>query len=146
MLYLHCSSPEASPKAISRRTSYLRARLEFLRYPQFIPWLFNANVVRASTRSYSGFTLIMGRSHGFGSMACNFSPSLDSLSLRLRSRLTSLHTYNSPVRSTKSTRSSGYPDSHCLWAYGFRFFFTPLPGFFSPFPHGTIRYRSLRSI
>ena len=34
-------SIEASPKAISRRTSYLRVRLEFLRYPQFIPTLFN---------------------------------------------------------------------------------------------------------
>ena len=28
---------EASPKAISGRTSYLRVRLEFLRYPQLIP-------------------------------------------------------------------------------------------------------------
>ena len=28
---------EASPKAISERTSYLRVRLEFLRYPQVIP-------------------------------------------------------------------------------------------------------------
>ena len=27
--------------------------------------------------------------------------------------------------------------SHCLYASGFRFYFTPLPGFFSPFPHGT---------
>ena len=32
---------EASPKAISRRTSYLRVRLEFLPYPQFMPTLFN---------------------------------------------------------------------------------------------------------
>ena len=28
-------------------------------------------------------------------------------------------------------------DSHCLYACGFRIYFTPLPGFFSPFPHGT---------
>ena|SRR5581483_2091443 len=27
--------------------------------------------------------------------------------------------------------------SHCLYACGFRVYFTPLPGFFSPFPHGT---------
>ena len=27
--------------------------------------------------------------------------------------------------------------SHCLYACGFRICFTPLPGFFSPFPHGT---------
>ena len=31
----------ASPKAISVRTSYLRVRLEFLRYPQVIPDFFN---------------------------------------------------------------------------------------------------------
>ncbi len=28
-------------------------------------------------------------------------------------------------------------DSHCLYACGFRIYCTPLPGFFSPFPHGT---------
>ena len=33
-------SVEASPKAISRRTSYLRVRLEFLHYPHLIPTLF----------------------------------------------------------------------------------------------------------
>ena len=43
MLYPHISSLKASPKAISRRTSYLRVRLEFLRYPQFIRCLFNDN-------------------------------------------------------------------------------------------------------
>ena len=41
MLYLHISSPVASPKAISRRTSYLRVRLEFLPYPHLIATLFN---------------------------------------------------------------------------------------------------------
>ena len=34
-------STKASPKAISRRTSYLRVRLEFLPYPQLIATLFN---------------------------------------------------------------------------------------------------------
>ena len=37
-------SHEASPKAISRRTSYLRVRLEFLPYPQLITTLFNGCV------------------------------------------------------------------------------------------------------
>ena len=32
---------KASPKAISGRTSYIRVRLEFLRYPHVIPTLFN---------------------------------------------------------------------------------------------------------
>ena len=34
-------SYEASPKAISSRTSYLRVRLEFLPYPHLMPTLFN---------------------------------------------------------------------------------------------------------
>ena len=37
-------SYEASPKAISRRTSYLRVRLEFLPYPHLITTLFNGCV------------------------------------------------------------------------------------------------------
>ena len=41
MLYLQDPSSDASPKAISGRTSYLRVRLEFLRYPHLIPTLFN---------------------------------------------------------------------------------------------------------
>ena len=41
MLYLRKTCCEASPKAISGRTSYLRVRLEFLRYPQVIPTFFN---------------------------------------------------------------------------------------------------------
>ena len=49
---------EASPKAISRRTSYLRVRLEFLPYPHLIATLFNG---------YGNFNLDMGRSPGFGS-------------------------------------------------------------------------------
>ncbi len=41
VLYLQRLLPEASPKAISGRTSYLRVRLEFLPYPQLIRRLFN---------------------------------------------------------------------------------------------------------
>ena len=41
MLYLLQTHLKASPKAISRRTSYLRVRLEFLPYPQLIATLFN---------------------------------------------------------------------------------------------------------
>ena len=52
---------EANPKAISRRTSYLRFRLEFLRYPQVITYYFNRSVfgpprcvTTASTCSWIG--------------------------------------------------------------------------------------------
>ena len=39
--YLRQTRYEASPKAISGRTSYLRVRLEFLPYPHLMPTLFN---------------------------------------------------------------------------------------------------------
>ena len=64
---------EASPKAISRRTSYLRVRLEFLRYPQVIPAFFNRRLVRSSMKFYFHFNLPMDRSPGFGSASCNSS-------------------------------------------------------------------------
>ena len=54
-------------------------------------------------------------------------------------------TGNSPDRSTKSTPSSGHvSESDSLETQGFRFFFTPLPGSFSPFLHSTVHYRSIR--
>ena len=72
MLYRLRLLPEASPKAISRRTSYIRARLEFLRYPQVIPALFSGRLVRSSMKLYLHFNLPMDRSPGFGSASCNF--------------------------------------------------------------------------
>ena len=41
---------EASPKAISERTSYLQVRLEFLRYPHLIPALFNVRGIKTSSK------------------------------------------------------------------------------------------------
>ena len=43
VLYLQDSCREASPKAISERTSYLQVRLEFHPYPQLIRSLFNVS-------------------------------------------------------------------------------------------------------
>ena len=65
---------EASPKAISRRTSYLRVRLEFLPYPQVTPAFFNRRLVRSSMELYLHFNLLMDRSPGFGSTSCNYRP------------------------------------------------------------------------
>ena len=103
--------------------------------------------VRTSTGFYSRFILAMGRSPGFGS-ACTdsyrplktwFPFGSGPLVLNLAS------TGNSPDRSTKSTLSTGHVSvSNSLKTQGFRFSFTPLPGFFSPFLHSTMRYRSLR--
>ena len=74
----------ASPKAISGRTSYIRVRLEFLRYPQVIPGLFNERgcgpplrLTATSACSWIGHPVS-------GLMHVTQSPSSDSLSLRLR--------------------------------------------------------------
>ena len=98
-------SHEASPKAISRRTSYLRVRLEFLPYPHLIPTLFNGcgfgpPLPFTATSSWtwidhpvSGLLRLTGRPiktwFPFGSTP---------VVLNLASRR------NSPDRSTKSTR------------------------------------------
>ena len=128
---------DASPKAISRRTSYLRVRLEFLRYPHLIHHLFNGGWFGPP----SGFTLtstwtwighpVSGPMHatiravntrfpfGFGPEALN------------------LATYiRSPDRSTKSTISH-FDVLYVLVGTRFQVLFTPLPGFFSPFLHST---------
>ena len=96
---------KASPKAISERTSYLRVRLEFLRYPHLITTLFNGCVFGpplpfTATSSWtwidhpvSGLLRLTGRPiktwFPFGSTP---------IVLNLASRR------NSPDRSTKSTR------------------------------------------
>ena len=74
----------ASPKAISGRTSYLRVRLEFLRYPQVIPGFFNRRgcgpprcLTTASACSWIGHPVS-------GLMQVTQSPYSDSLSLRLQ--------------------------------------------------------------
>ena len=76
-------SYEASPKAISERTSYLRVRLEFLRYPHLIRYHFNGSrfgppwsFTSTSTWTWVGHP-VSGRIH------LTLSPSSDSLSLRL---------------------------------------------------------------
>ena len=52
---------------------------------------------------------------------------------------------NSPDHSTKGTISH-FDVLYVLVGTGFQVLFTPLPGFFSPFLHSTLRYRSLGSI
>ena len=97
---------DASPKAISERTSYLQVRLEFLRYPQVIQALFNVpwfgppvSFTSPSPCSWVGHLVSGLQQH-------TNSPISDSLSLRLRSFHLNLAWYrNSPVHSTKGTLS-----------------------------------------
>src|SRR6202011_4502050 len=99
--------------------------------------------VRASTRSYPRFTLAMGRSLRFGSTTHHYTPSRGYALFRLAFAaatppgLTSRHVGDSQAHSSKGTPSHHKGCSDGLWAHGFRYSFTPLPGYFSPFPHGT---------
>ena len=137
---------KASPKAISGRTSYIRVRLEFLRYPQVIRQLFNGGrfgppvgFTPPSTCSWIGHPvsgLLHATSRTFHPrFPFGFVPSVLNLAAY----------NNSPDRSTKSTTS--HLNVLCVLVnIRFQVLFTPLPGFFSPIPHGTILYRSSGSI
>ena len=98
-------SNEASPKTISRRTSYLRVRLEFLPYPHLLPTLFNGcgfgppfTFTQTSTWTWidhpvSGLLMLTLRPVQTWSPFGSASGMLNLAS-----------TSNSPDRSTKSTR------------------------------------------
>ena len=84
-------TPKASPKAISGRTSYLRVRLEFLRYPHLIPALFNVRgfgppvgITPPSPWTWVDHTVS-------GLRPRTIAPYSDSLSLRLRLFNLTLH-------------------------------------------------------
>ena len=139
-------SHEASPKAISRRTSYIPVRLEFLRYPQVIhhhcnggwfgpPWGFTPT----STCSCVGHP-VSGLWH------TTYRPCQTRSRFGFRPQVLNHAAYhNSPDHSTKGTISH-IDVLYVLVSTEFQVLFTPLPGFFSPFLHSTIRYRSLSSI
>ena len=102
-------SHEASPKAISRRTSYLRVRLEFLPYPHLIATLFNGCAFGPPLplTAASAWTWIDHPVSGLHWLTlrpvktwfpCGSAP----LALNLARQ------HNSPDRSTKSTRSRPY--------------------------------------
>ena len=98
---------------------------------------FQPTCVRPSTGSYPRFSLPTDSSPGFASAARDSSRPVKarfrfgSLSVNLapRQRLAGSF-YKRHAVTTKSC-------SDCSWAHGFRYCFTPLPGCFSPFPHGT---------
>ena len=126
--------PEASPKAISRRTSYLRVRLEFLPYPHLITTLFNGCVFGPPLpfTATSTWTWVDHPVSGLFSLTLRavhtrfpFGSSLSVINLASNN--------NSPDRSTKSTRSSvnGLPQ---LVNTGFQVLFHSPPGVLFTFP------------
>ena len=97
--------------------------------------------VRASTKFYLRFTLDMGRSHGFGSTACNLRPVKTRFPCGFAAEQLNLATHrNSLARSTKSTRSLSLS---LLVGTRFQVLFHSPPGVLFTFPS---RYCSLSVI
>ena len=145
MLYPRVSFSEASPKAISRRTSYLRVRLEFHRYPHVILTLFNGykfgpprDFTLASTCTWIGHP-VSGLQHvTFALLRLAFT----SASVLQHLNLATYH--NSLARSTKSTWSLIAPIACKHKVSGS--FSLPSRGSFHLSLTVLFRYRSLGSI
>ncbi len=131
------SSLDASPKAISGRTSYLRVRLEFHPYPQVIAAVFNRRAF-GPPRGLTPASACPRIAHPASRPRRGTQVALLRLAFASAPfRLTSPRASDSLAHSTKGTPSQLKSCSDCSWAHGFRYCFTPLPGCFSPFPHGT---------
>ena len=134
IMFCPFGSDEASPKAISGRTSYIRVRLEFLRYPQVIADFFNRRAfgppwsfTSTSTCSWIGHPV-----SGLGHATPRFSHSV-SLRLQTSKSLTFAAYSNSPDRSTKSTTS--HLDVLCVLVNTrFQVLFHSPPGVLFTFP------------
>ena len=123
---------KASPKAISGRTSYIRVRLEFLRYPQLIRQLFNGGrfgppvgFTPPSTCPWIGHPVSGLLYVTMRSFETRFPYGSAALQLNLATHS------NSPARSTKSTRSLSLP---LLVNIGFQVLFHSPPGVLFTFP------------
>ena len=153
MLYLRQSPPEASPKAISGRTSYLRVRLAFHPYPQLIPQFCNIgrfgpprDITPASPWPWVAHPVS-------GLLPATERP----LQTRFRSgsacpRLSLATESNSLAHSPKGTPSGlppltrGHrPPTACRRSVSGSLSL-PALGYFSPFPHGTCPLSVAKSI
>ena len=123
---------EASPKAISERTSYLQVRLEFLRYPHLIPH-FSTYVGSVLQCVSPTFNLDMGRSHGFGSTT-TYLFALFRLAFAAAPSLRLNLACNRTRRFILQKARHHSLTSFDLLSHGFRIYFTPLPGLLFTFP------------
>jgi hypothetical protein len=120
--------------------------------PTVLPSCLQPTPVRPSTRCYPRFSLTMGRSRGFGSNPRYHTPQIklcgDALFrlafalpsqvvlLKRQRRLTRRLILQKARRHTVTPKERHGAPTACR-RHGFSYCFTPLPGCFSPFPHGT---------
>ena len=139
-LYLRRSPSNAAPKCLSGSTSYLQVRLAFHSYTQLIQKLFNARWFGPPSR-VTGTSPWPSVDHLVSRL-----PLLTARPLQTRFRFGSrgYRRLTSPATATRRfimQKARRHPPtkagSDSLQAHGFRVSFTPLSGFFSPFPRGT---------
>src|SRR5579863_2118609 len=142
----------AAPQCLSGRTSYLRVRLAFHPYPQLVQPICNSGrcgpprpVTGASPWSWVAHA-VSGPVRATPRLATRASPFSDSLAL--------CHSTSKSFGRRADGLAGSFFNRHAIRdgdpcpsdrsrADGFRLYFTPVSGFFSPFPHGTLPYRSL---
>ena len=125
--------PEAAPKCISGRTSYLRVRLAFHRSPQLIRAFCNRRRCGPPRACSARFSLATVRSPGFGSirndslrpfgLAVAAAPPVPGLACAAPVDSSAHSTKGTPSPQQLTLRGSDRPEAH-----GFRFCFTPLAG------------------
>ena len=124
----------ASPKAISGRTSYIRVRLEFLRYPQIIPGLFNGGWFGPPWRFTATSTWTWIGHPVSGHMKQTMRPFQTRFPFGSGPEVLNLAcSIYSPDRSTKSTRSP-IDGLSVLVSTGFQVLFHSPPGVLFTFP------------
>lgn len=134
---MHFGENQLSPNSIS---------FSLLSAPH--PGLFQQSTVGSFTTFHRGFNLDTDRSSGFGSVIRNLTLYSNSLSLRLQClyTLTSLRTTTRRLILQKAYRHTHIHLRKYRTPIACKHMdsglFTPLPGYFSPFPLGTIHYRS----
>ena len=147
VLYLRLSSRDASPKAISGRTSYRRVRLAYHPYPQFIQNFCNSywfgpprgvNLPSPCPWVAHQVSCLIHTTHRPLQTRFRCACGCDSLKLAIY--------INSVAHSPKGTPSATYgPLTGCKRTVSDSISL-PLPGFFSPFPHGTCALSVIRRI
>ena len=126
------------PKSCFRENQLLQGSISFSLQPTSHPNVLNGKTVRASSVISHTFTLLMGSSPCFGSYAYYkraihtrfpFGSTLSRLAIRSIHKLAGSFFNRHAVEDLRPLRL--VVD---IW---FQIYFTPLSGFFSPFPHGT---------
>ena len=140
----HSSYREASPQAISRRTSYHQARLAFHCHPQLIRGFCNNHRFGPPSRFLGTSTwsrvdrLVSGRidvTERPFRLAFAAAPLL--MEINLAAPIHSLDHFAKGTPSPRGGLAASTWGSDWVVSTRFQILFTPIPGYFSPFPHGT---------